>query len=239
MKRKHYILLSVILVSIAGIFLYVENVMHNEFFLHLAAIPIEILAAAIVVERLLSLTDRNRKRRRLMDMLFVQYGMEMSSLLEASFKAVESPSLSMSQVESASIQELKKLRDDTTTIKYKSLELIEVAVEEYVKSQHIWREYVDRAVEYDFEETYHNMMHVLYFIDYVELFKRNNPDELLVDEIRDNKLVREKAEDLLGFGIRKFLDVAIELRIKKRDAFNQFISNLEQATRLNKSSSRG
>lgn len=239
MKRKYYILLSVILVSIAGIFLYMESVTHNEFLLHLAAIPIEILVAAIIVERLLSLTDRNKKRRRLTDMLFVQYGMEMSSLLAASFEAVESHSLSMSQIESASIQELKKLRDDAATIKYKSIELIEVAVEEYVKSQHIWKTYLDRAIEYDLEEAYQNMMHVLYFIDYVELFKKNNPDRLLIDEIRDNKLVREKAEELLGFGIRRFLDVAIELRKKKRDAFNQFISNLEQATRLNKSSSKG
>ncbi|MBE9478066.1 MAG: hypothetical protein IMY81_02350 [Chloroflexi bacterium] len=196
---------------------------------HLAAIPIEILAAVMIIEQLWALGDRSKKQRRLSYMLWVRYNLEMGSLLAASFKAVESPSLSMSRIKSASIKELKKLRDDAGTIRYKSIELVEAAAKEYVKTQHIWKAYLDRAVEYDLEKVYQNMMYVLYFIDYIEVFKKNNPDRLFVDEIRDNKGVLVKAEEILGSGIRIFLDMAIELRKKKTDAFYRFISNLEQA----------
>ena len=234
MIRKHYILLCVILGSISGFFLYMEHVTHNEFLFHLAAIPIEILAAVMIIEQLWALGDRSKKQRRLSYMLWVLYNLEMGSLLAASFKAVESPSLSMSRIKSASLEELKKLRGDASTIRYKSIELVEVATKEYVKTQHIWKAYLDRAVEYDLEKVYQNMMHVLYFVDYVEVFKRNNPDRLFVDEIRDDKRVMAKAEEVLGVGIRIFLDMAIALRKKKTDAFHQFISNLEQAAQIDK-----
>jgi hypothetical protein len=202
--------------------------------LHLAAIPIEILAAVMIIEQLWALGDRSKKQRRLSYMLWVRYNLEMGSLLAASFKAVESPSLSMSRIKSASIEELKKLRDDAGTIRYKSIELVEAAAKEYVKTQHIWKEYLGCAIEYDLDEVYESMMYVLYFIDYIEVFKRNNPDRLFVDEIRDNKRVLAKAEEILGSGIRIFLDMAIELRKKKTDAFYQVISNLEQAAQIDK-----
>ncbi len=206
-----------------------EHLTHNEFMFHLAAVPIEILAAVMIIEQLWALGDRIKKQKRLSYMLWVRYNLEIGSLLAASFKAVESPSLSMSRIKSASMEELKKLRDDAGTIRYKSIELVEAAATEYVKTQHIWKAYLDRAVEYDLEKVYQNMMHILYFIDYTEVFKRNNPDRLFVDEIRGNKGVLVKAEEILGSGIRIFLDMAIELRKKKTDAFYQVISNLEQA----------
>ena len=119
MIRKHYILLSVILGAISGFFLYMEYVTHNEFMFHLAAIPIEILAAVVIIEQLWALGDRNKKQRRLSYMLWVLYNSEMGSLLAASFKAVEFPSLSMSRIKSANIEELKRLRDDASTMRYK------------------------------------------------------------------------------------------------------------------------
>lgn len=69
MIRKHYILLCVILASISGFFLYMEHVTHNEFLFHLAAIPIEILAAVMIIEQLWALGDRRKKQRRLSYML--------------------------------------------------------------------------------------------------------------------------------------------------------------------------
>ena len=234
MVRKHYILLCVILGSISGFFLYMEHVTHNEFMFHLAAVPIEILAAVMIIEQLWALGERSKKQKRLSYMLWVRYNLEMGSLLAASFKAVESPSLSMSRIKSASMEELKKLRDDASTIRYKSIELVEAAAKEYVETQHIWKAYLDRAIEYDLEKAYQNMMHVLYFIDYIEVFERNNPDRLFIDEIRGNKGVLAEAEEILGSGIRIFLDMAIELRKKKTDAFYQVISNLEQAAQIDK-----
>ena len=53
-------------VAASGLFLVVEHFTHVEFFLHLAAIPLEVLVAVFIVEKMLERREAQERRRQLM-----------------------------------------------------------------------------------------------------------------------------------------------------------------------------
>ena len=58
-RRTVFLLMILGLPALSGFFLWLEHVTHFEFLLHVAAIPLEILVGAFLVERWLA-----RRRRR-------------------------------------------------------------------------------------------------------------------------------------------------------------------------------
>ncbi len=110
---------------------------------------------------------------------------------------------------------------------------------EYVKPQRVWQMFMDRALEYDIEDGYRNMMTVLGFINHVEVFKRDNPDKLFIPEVMGNEQLMAKVKEVLGFAVRKFLDYAVELKRKQPDVLDQLISVLELYTQADKPFSKG
>ena len=234
MKRKGYLLLYVILIAASVVFLIIERLTGNEFLFHLAAIPIEVLIAVLVVDRILLRRDTSEKRRQLIAMSLTLFSSDMSDLFTASFQAIKSPRLSLSQIKSASIAELKKMSEDAKMIEYESPELMEAVAMEYVKTQRIWRMFMDRTLDSDIEEAYHNMITVMSFIDHVEVFKRNNPDKLFIREVMGDERLMAKVKEVLGFAVRKFLDYAVELKKTQPDVLDQLISDLELYTRVGK-----
>ena len=232
--KKGYLLFYVILVGASVAFLLIERLTGNEFMFHLAAIPMEVLIAVLIVERILLSRDKSEKRRQLMAVSLTLFSSETSDLFTASFQAMKSPRLSLSRIKSASKDELKKMSKDADSIEYESPELMEAVAIEYVKTRHIWQMFMDRALDYDIEETYRNMISVLGFINYVEVFKRDNPDKLFIREVMGNEQLMAKVKEVLGFAVRKFLDYAVELREKQPDVLNQLISELELYTQSGK-----
>lgn len=237
--KKGYLPFYVVLLAASVFFLFIERVTGNEFMFHLAAIPLEVLIAVFVVERILDRREKREQRKRLIDMSLTLFRSEMSSLFMASFKAAKSPCLSMSGIKSASLDELKKMREDANMIEYESPELMEALAMEYVKTRRVWQMFMDRALASDMEEPYHNMISVLDFINYVEVFKRDNPDKLFIHEVLGNERLMARVKEVLGFGVRKFLDYAIELREKQPDVFYQLISDLELSAQVGKPFSEG
>jgi len=238
-KRKGYLLFYVILIAASVAFLLLERLTGNEFMFHLAAIPMEVLIAVLVVERILLSRDKSEKRRQLIAMSLTLFSSETSELLTASFQAIKSPRLSLSRIKSASLDELKKMSEDANMIEYESPELMEAVAMEYVKTQRIWQMSMDRALEYDIEEAYQNMITVLGFINHVDVFKRDNPDKLFIPEVMGNEQLMAKVKEVLGFAVRKFLDYAIELKRKQPDVLDQLISDLELYTQADKPFSKG
>lgn len=234
MQRKGYLLIYVILVAVSVLFLLIERLTGNEFMFHLAAIPLEVLIAVLIVERILDRREKRDQRIRLLSVSLTLFGSEMSGLFIASFQAIESPCLSFSRIKSASLDELKKMREDADTIEYESPELMEAVAMEYVKTRHIWQLFIDRALAYNIEEMYHNMISVLNFIKYVEEFKRDNPDKLFIREVMGNERLMAKVKEVLEFGVRKFLDYAIELKRKQPDVLDQLIHDLELSSQADK-----
>lgn len=232
MSIKRNIGLYVGLLAASALFLVIERLTHIEFMFHLAAIPLEILVVVFIVQRYLENTEKNEKRRQLMFIKSCFFRSEMRNLFLANFGALRSPCLTMSKIKNSSLGELRKMKQDANTIEYESLEKMELVIMEYVNAQHVWQNFMDRAITYDFEDTFHDMIHILNFIEDVKVFKDNNPDKLFVHEAEKDEHIMIKVRKALGDGIQKFLDYAIELKEKQPDMFHQIISDYESSTQM-------
>ena len=84
------------LLVMAALFLFLHGQTHNEFLLHLAAIPLEVLMAVFIVERILEDREIREKRKQLRYIKSHMFRSSMRNLFLANFKALESPSLTMS-----------------------------------------------------------------------------------------------------------------------------------------------
>lgn len=224
--------LYVVLLAAAALFLVIERLTHIEFMFHLAAIPLEILIVVVIIQRYLDNREKKEKRRQLMFIKSYYFRSEMRNLFLANFGAIKSPHLTMSKIKNSSLGELRKMRQDASTIEYESLEKIEVVIMEYVKAQYVWQNFMDRAITYDFEDTFLDMIYILNFIQDVKVFKDNNPDKLFIHEAEKDEYMMIKVRKVMGDGIQKFLDYAIELEEKQPDMFHQIISDYGSSTQM-------
>ena len=135
----------------------------------------------------------------------------------------------MSQIKDLTLDELRKMRKDAETVEYKSLDVMEPIIMEYVAAQSVWENFMDLAISYNFEEIFQDMIYILHFIHDVKIFKDNNPDKLFVHEAEKKEWLMQKVMTVLGDGIRKFLDYVIELKEKQPEMFYQVISDYELA----------
>lgn len=197
---------------------------------HLAAIPLEILLAVFIVQRFLDNRENEEKRRQLMLIKSCMFRSDMSNLFIANFDALESPPVTMSKIKDSTLNELKRIREQADTVQYKSLEMMEPVIMEYVKARHVWQDFMERAIAYDFEDVFRDMVYILHFVRDVESFKENNPDRLFIREAQKNELLMRKVRKVLGDGIRKFLDYAIELKEKEPDLLYEIIAEYELVT---------
>jgi len=218
------------LLAASALFLVIARLTHIAFMYELAAIPLEILIVVIIVQRYLDNREKKEKRRQLM--FIKSYRSEMRNLFLANFGAIKSPHLTMSKIKNSSLGELRKMRQDASTIEYESLEKIEVVIMEYVKAQYVWQNFMDRAITYDFEDTFLDMIYILNFIQDVKVFKDNNPDKLFIHEAEKDEYMMIKVRKVMGDGIQKFLDYAIELKEKQPDMFHQIISDYGSSTQM-------
>ena len=232
MKAKNNILIYVALVIASAIFLIIEHLTHIEFLLHVAAIPLEILIAVFIVNMYLENRQKKERRRQLMHIKSCMFRLEMRNLLIADFLALKSPPLTISKIKGATLPELKKMREDASKIEYKSLEMMEPVILEYVNAQSVWRNFMNIALEFGFEDIFQDMVYILHFISDVKTFQENNPDKMFIHAAAKNELLMQKVMNILGDGIRKYLDYAIELKEKQPDLFNEVISDYELSTQI-------
>ena len=227
MKTRMSVVIYIILVAVAALFLLIERLTQIEFMFHLAAIPIEVLVVVFIVERLLENRENKQKREHLMYIKSCLFRSEMRSLFITNFNNLESPPLTMSKILNSTLDELKQMRRDADTVEYKSLEMMEPVIMEYVDAQPVWQNFMDIAISCHFEEIFQDMVYILHFIHDVKIFKEHNPDKLFIHEAEKKELLMQKAKTVLGDGIRKFLDYAIELKEKHPDMFYEIISDYE------------
>ena len=154
---------------------------------------------------------------------------EMRNLFIANFNALKYPSLTMAKIRNSTLDELRKMREEADAIEYRSLEAMEPVIMEYVKAQHVWQNFMDLALTYDFKEVFYDMIGILHFVHDVKQFKDDNPKTLFAYEAEKSELLMKKAKKVLGDGIQKFLDYAIELKEKQPDLFCDVISDYDYA----------
>jgi len=229
MRQANLKLFAIILGSLSGVFLYIQYVTHNEFMFHLAAIPIEVLTVLFIAQRFFENVQNQEKRRRLMYIKSYLFRAELSDLYIMDFLALETPVITMARMKHSTLEELKQIRESAVNVKYKSLEALESVVDEYVNAQHVWHDLMERAITYDFEDVFQNMIELLHFVHDVKVFRDKNQGKLFGSEASENEMIRLKVENVLGDGIRSFLDYAIELKEKQPKMYLNMMTDYELA----------
>jgi hypothetical protein len=224
MKRIKHLEFYVGLIAASAAFLVLEKTVHWEFALHLAAIPLEILIAVFVVERFLEQRENKHKRQQLMYIKSYMFRSEMRNLFIANFSALKVPSVSLEKIRTATLDELRNMRRRAETIEYASLEAMESVVMEYVRAEPVWNSFKERAITANFESIFHDMIGILHFICDVKIYKERFPDRLFVHAAKRENLMNRTAK-VLGDGIRRFLDYAIELKEKDPPMFREMMDD--------------
>jgi len=232
MKSIKHIEFYVGLIGASVIFLVLEQVSHWEFFWHLAAIPLEILAAVFIVERFMEKREIREKRRHLMFIKSTMFRSEMRNLFLANFAALKSPAVTVADFRVAGLEELRDLRRKAETVEYRSLEAMEPVILEYLRARHVWHDFQERAITDNFENIFMDMIEILNFVTDVELFREKFPGRLFIQAAAGRDELMAKTQKILGNGIRSFLDYAIELKEKKPELLEELLADYELSARL-------
>jgi hypothetical protein len=234
MTAKSNLLIYSVLVSATVIFLVIEHLTHIEFMFHLAAIPIEVLVAVFLVE--MYLTDRQQKERRhqLMYIKSWMFRLEMRNLFISNITALKSPAITIAKIKEASLSELQEMRKNAEIVEYVSLQAMEPVILEYMNAQDVWKSFMNIALEYRFDDIFQNMVDILHFVSDVKTFKEYHPNELFINEATKHEGLIRRVMSVLGDGIRKYLDYAIELKAKEPELFEEVISDYELSVHLSR-----
>lgn len=225
MKRFKHIEFYVGLIGASAVFLVIEHLTHWEFLLHLAAIPIEILIAVFVVESFLEQRENKDKRRQLMFIKSYLFRSEMRELFLADFAALKSPDITMAKIRGATLEELREMRRRAETVEFTSPEAMDPVIMEYVKAEPVWHGFKERAITYNFENIFQDMISLLHFTCDVKLVKEKFPRRLFVHEAAKRPELMARAHKILAGGIRSFLDYAIELKEKQPVMFEEMMAD--------------
>ena len=235
--EKVIIYLAIVLLAISTIFILLEHYIHWPFFGHLAAIPLEILVGAFLVERFLARREKQTKLHQLMHIKSYLFRSEMRNLYIENFNGLKYPEIDIAVIKNSSLDELKKMRQDIETreFEYKDFETLEKIVDEYVNAQKVFQLFMEWAIANDFEEIFEDMIFIMHFIQDVQLFKKNNPQKLFVLESKKNPNIRIKLMKVVTDGIKKFLDYSIELQEKNPVVFNEILTDYLVSSRITSS----
>jgi hypothetical protein len=219
-------------IAASALFLVVEHFTHVEFFLHLAAIPLEVLVAVFIVEKMLERRETKERRRQLMFIKSHMFRTDMRGLFIANFHGLKKPALTLSQVKEASLDELREMRREAESVEYRSPEAMEEIIKEYVEAQPVWTSFMERAITYNFENIFLDMIYILHFINDVKAFKERHPERLFIHEAEKSDRLMAKVRKVLTDGIQKFLDYAIELKEKQPKVFDDLMADYEISGRM-------
>ncbi len=232
MKMVKSIWIYISLLAASVIFLFIHEKTHFEFMLHVAAIPLEILLGALLIEKFLERKERADKLRQLMFFKGHMFQSEMRNLFITNFDALKSPEITMSKIRNAGLEELKQMRREADRIEYVSLDSMELVIKEYVLTYKVFNNFMERAITYNLETSFQEMLYILHFIQSVKLFKQTYPDKLFVYEAVKQPLLMKKVRKVLEGGIQHFLDYMIELKEKKPDLFYEIMSDYEMSLQI-------
>ena len=129
MKDKLLIILFLFLLS--GIFFLSDYAFHHHFFLHLAAIPLEIILAVVIVEHFISHKEKTNKKYQLFLIKSYLFRSEMKRLFICNLISLQSPEITINKIRGMTLKELKDLRSNLGDLTYKSHLHLEKVVQEY------------------------------------------------------------------------------------------------------------
>jgi len=224
MHMSKNLVFIIILLALAIIFLYVAETTHIEFFYHLAAIPLEVLLAVFIVEKIMEKREIRRKKKELMYLKSYLFRSGMRRLFIANFAALKAPPITIRDIIKGSLDQLTDMRRQAESVDYLSPADMEKVVMEYVRAEPVWINFMNRAMHFGFDAIFHDMIDILHFIYDVKEFKKNSRGRLFVEAACENSELQDKILTIIGDGIRKFLDYAIELKRDEPAMFNEVMT---------------
>ncbi|MFC1951115.1 hypothetical protein ACFLXN_01735 [Chloroflexota bacterium] len=225
--RENFVVYIAAIVASAVFLLIYYFAGHVEFFLHLAAIPLEVLVVIFIIEKLLDVKEKSERKKQLVYIKGCIFRSDMRSLFAANFAALKIPAVSIPQIKDMSLEELKQAREDANAVEYKSLDAMEPVIMEYVNAQPVWKNFMDLAMGFGFDAVLKGMVYIMHFINDVKVFKENHPDKPFIHEAEEKEWLMKKVDKVLGDGIRSFMDFAIELKQNQPDMFLEMLSDYE------------
>lgn len=229
--------LVIVLVSISIMFLLLEKLVIHEVFLHhLAAIPLEIVLGVVIVENLLKKKERDVRKKQLRYIKSHIFRSELRRLFIMNFEALKKPSISLEDIKNASLTQLLQMRSEAANIEYKSLKGLEPIILEYVKTQHVWQLFMEKAMDFHFENIVEDMIFLIHFINDIMIFKDTHPQKLFVEGMKGNEVMMRKIYKVLGDGIRSFLNYAIELKEKSPEFLEEILHDYLYTQNMQKES---
>jgi hypothetical protein len=232
MRRIKHVEFYIGLIAASALFLAAEHLTHWEFLLHLAAIPLEILVAVFIVERFLELRENKQKRQQLLYIKSYMFRSEMRNLFIANFAALKHPAVRLDRLRSATLEELKEFRRQAESIEYASPEAMEPVIKEYVKAEPVWHAFKERAITYNFESIFHDMIFILHFICDVKIFLEKFPHRLFIQEAAKSESLMHRTLKVLTDGIKRFLEYAVELKEKEPEMFDEMMADYALSIRI-------
>jgi hypothetical protein len=224
-RRRNILLAGLGLLSLSAFFLWLEVLTHIVFMAHLAAIPIEILVGAVVVERWLANKEKQERRRQFMYLKAYIFRSGMRNVFVSNFEGLAEPRITLEWIRYASPDEMRAVRDRITTLRHVSPAVVDHILDQYVEARKVFLTFMDWAVENDFEPIFHDMLFLLHFIEDVESFRKLHPGQLFADEAAQNPRLQAKVDKVLRDGIVKFLDYAIEVREQDPAVFDDLLDD--------------
>ncbi len=206
-------------------FLYLEHVTHIVFLAHVAAIPLEIMFGAIIIERFLSSREKKGRLRLLMHMKSHIFRSQIREVYINSFNALASPQIDIRKLATAELPELYKLREDLNELTYRSVDELEAVAVAYIDTRDVFMKFMDWAMQHDFEAILEEVVFVLHFIQDVRMYKESHPDKLFVEYAMSTPRGCEKLRKVLTGAVTKFLDYAIELKTERPELYEELIND--------------
>ena len=214
---RRFVQYYVILIAATALILIVYYETEHEFLLHLAAIPIEILVATFIVERLLRAHEEQRSRRRIMAEAATAFHSQIETVVQVGIRTAQPPDARVPKLETLSVEELKRLRARAGPVKFTSAEEVDAAVNELVDAEDLWLSIMSQAIEHDIDETFVNMMRLLDFVHHVKAFRRAHPGEDFGRHALGDEAATKRMEDAGGSAVVRYLDLLIEFKEKEPD----------------------
>jgi hypothetical protein len=225
MKDKLLIILFLLLLS--SIFLILDNILRYHFLLHLAAIPLEIILAVVIVEHFISYKEKVQKKYQLFLIKSYLFRTEMKRLFICNLISLQSPEITINRIRGMTLKELKDLRSNLGDLTYKSHLHLEKIIQEYVKAKDVFQFFLKWAIEHNIEYIFDDMIYILHYIQDVTLFKEQHPGELFLHGKKSKPEMTEKTSRIIRNGIEKFLDYVIELKQNNSTMLNSLLSDYE------------
>jgi hypothetical protein len=197
----------------------------------LAPIPPIVLVVVFVFGRVAEARAQNSQKKQLVFIKSTLFRLELRDLYIADFLALKSPAITFAKIHAATLPELKDMRRAAESVEYTSLEAMEPVIMQYVATQDVWRRFMDIARQNGFEGIFQDMLSILHFVSDVTTYKELNPDKLFSRHAAGDPALMQRVVRILGDGIRKYLDYAIELKEKQPELFDQLLADYEMSVR--------